>query len=130
MSQLQTPVKEVITFLIANFYSQTKIRFLRCFLTLVKTKLRKTETTVMMFSALKGAYNFFFIVLISQHKRVGLVTPCERIKPTSKLLVRSLYRMVISYCQRGNRANKLGCLGGRFIIPCNVPKTLKFCETL
>ena len=37
ISQLQTPVKEVITFLIANFYSQTNIRFLRCFLTLVKT---------------------------------------------------------------------------------------------
>ena len=28
-----------------------------------------------------------------------------------------------TYCQRGNRAKKRGCLGGRFIIPHDVGKT-------
>ena len=103
ISQLQTPIKEVITFLIANIYSQTKISFLRCFLTLVKTQLRKTETTVMMFPTLKGPSDItsFSLFQYPNTKRVGLVTPCKRIKPTSKsLLVRSLYRMVISYSQK------------------------------
>ena len=54
----------------------------------------------MTFPALNRAYNFFFLLLLKypNTRRVGPVTPCKKLKPTSKsLLVRSLYRMVISH---------------------------------
>ena len=38
--------------------------------------------------------------------------------------------MIMVNCQRGNRAKKRGCLGGRFVICAMLGKFLKFCVAL